>query len=91
MSQTYVFKIDLGAIDGDGDFPCPRCGSAVSPDDNTDEAYSILETKTNTHGLEEVTIRCNKCLSHIHLTGFSLLQQIEPDQEKPQNQKQKKD
>ena len=84
MSQIFVFKVDLSAIDGNGDFLCPRCGTPLSPDDNTDEAYSLVETETNNHGLQEATIQCNKCQSHIHLTGFSVLEKIEKYQEKPQ-------
>jgi len=26
---------DLTKIDGDGDFPCPRCGIVISPEDFT--------------------------------------------------------
>lgn len=87
MNQTFVFEIDLTKIVGRGDFSCPRCGTAISPDDDTEEAYSILETEANIHGLEEAIIRCNKCESHIHLTGFSFLQQLMPYEEKPQKQK----
>lgn len=74
MKRIHVYKLDLTKIDGNGDFSCPECGRAISPDDNTEEVYSILETKTSSHGLEELVIRCNTCSSHIHLTGFSLLQ-----------------
>jgi hypothetical protein len=74
MKRIHVYKLDLTKIDGNGDFSCPRCGRTISPDDNTEEAYSILETKVSSHGLEELVIRCNTCSSHIHLTGFSLLQ-----------------
>ena len=76
MKQTHAYKIDLTKISGSGNFPCPRCGATISPDDNTEEAYSILEPKVNSQGLEELVIRCNKCASHIHLTGFSFLQKM---------------
>jgi DNA-directed RNA polymerase subunit RPC12/RpoP len=76
MKQIHVYKLDLTKIDGSGDLSCPHCGSAISPDDVTEEAYSILETKVSKHGLEEVTIRCNRCTSQIHLSGFSLLQNL---------------
>lgn len=87
MNQTCVFRINLTKIDGSGDFSCPRCGTAISPDDNTDEAYSIMETKVNIHGLREATIRCNKCESHIHLTGFCFLQKLEPKGERLRKEK----
>lgn len=77
MKHIYAYKIDLTKIKGNGDFACPRCSSRISPDDQNEAVYSILGSKVNNIGLEEVVIRCNKCSSHIHLTGFSLLQEIE--------------
>jgi predicted RNA-binding Zn-ribbon protein involved in translation (DUF1610 family) len=74
MKQTH--RVDLTKIDGDGDFSCPQCGIVISPEDSTQEKYSILEPKVNKNGLEEVVILCKSCGSHIHLTGFSLLQEI---------------
>jgi hypothetical protein len=71
-----VYVLDLTKIDGSGDFPCPRCETVISPDDCTEKAYSVLEAKVNSKGLEELMIRCNKCASLIHLTGFSLLQEL---------------
>ncbi len=68
--------IDLTKIDGNGDFPCPGCGVVISPDDSTEEKYSVLEPRVNSNRLEEVIVLCNNCGSHIHLTGFSLLQEI---------------
>ena len=76
MKQTHAYKIDLTKIDGDGEFSCPRCGTTISPDDEQEESYSILGSKADDNGLEELEIRCNKCSSQIHLTGFSLLQEI---------------
>lgn len=76
MKQVHAYKIDLTKIEGKGDFPCPRCRTKISPDDETENAYSILEPKVDNNGLEEIIIRCNKCSSHIHLTGFSLWQKM---------------
>ena len=76
MKQIQVYKVDLTKTDGSGDLSCPKCGSVISPDDVTEEAYSILETKVSKHGLEELAIRCNRCTSKIHLSGFSLLQKL---------------
>ncbi len=75
MKQANVYRVDLTKIEGNGDFSCPRCGVMISPDDSTEEKYSVLESKVNRNGLEEVVILCNSCGSHIHLTGFSLLQE----------------
>ena len=35
-----------------------------------------LNAKVNSHGLEELVISCKKCECHIHLTGFSLLDDL---------------
>jgi len=74
LKQTHT--VDLTKIDGNGEFSCPQCGIAISPEDSTEEKYSVLEPKVKNNGLEEVVILCNSCGSHIHLTGFSLLQEI---------------
>jgi len=76
MKQIQVYLLDLTKIDGNGDFSCPSCGNAISPDDPTEKSYSILEAKVSNEGLEELIIRCNKCKSELHLAGFSLLQKL---------------
>ncbi len=76
MKQIQVYVLDLTKIDGRGDFSCPNCGNAISPDECTEEAYSILEANVSDQGLEELSIRCNKCESELHLTGFSLLHKL---------------
>jgi hypothetical protein len=81
MKQIHAYKIDLTKIKGEGDLACPRCGTVISPDDETEAVYSILGSKVNSSGLKEVVICCNKCSSHIHLTGFSLLQEMEVPKE----------
>lgn len=77
MKYNHVFEVDLTRIEGDGDFSCPRCENAISPNDESEETYSIVEPKVNRYGLTKVIIRCNKCASRIHLTGFPLLQELE--------------
>ena len=89
MKQTHAYKVDLANIDGKGAFPCPRCGVIISPDDCTEEAYSIQGTKVNKQGLEEVLIRCNKCGSQLHLTGFLLLQMLSEKNEDETSKKAK--
>ena len=76
MKQTHAYKINLVRIEGDGEFSCPRCGATISPDEEDEEAYSIIGSKANSNGLEEIVVRCNKCHSNIHVTGFSLLQSL---------------
>ncbi|MBE0513181.1 hypothetical protein IBX38_09040 [Candidatus Bathyarchaeota archaeon] len=70
MKQPLVYEVDLTKIQGDGDFPCPNCGVIISPEDETEDVYSILETKVRGQALEELVIQCNKCGSKIRLIGF---------------------
>lgn len=69
-----VSELDLTKIDGNGDFPCPNCGIIISPEDETEDVYTILEEKVRNDALEEMLIQCNKCRSQIRLTGFSILE-----------------
>ncbi len=70
MKKTAVYKIDLTEIPGEGDFPCPKCGATLSPDDETESVYTILDTKMKEESLEELIIQCNRCGTEIHLVGF---------------------
>lgn len=74
MKQPLVYEVDLTKIQGDGDFPCPNCGVIISPEDETEDVYRILETKVREQALEELTIQCNKCATRIRLIGFSILE-----------------
>ena len=69
MKRSLVHEIDLAKIEGDGAFPCPKCGAVISPDDETESVYTILETKFDGESLEKLIILC-KCGSEIHLVGF---------------------
>lgn len=77
MKQLLMYELNLTKMGGSGDFLCPRCGNAISPDDCTEKSYSILEVKVSNQCLAEIMIRCNKCESALHLTGFSLLQKLD--------------
>jgi len=81
VKQMHAYKIDLSRIEGDGDFSCPRCGTKISPDDNAEKTCSILKLKVNSHGLEELMIRCNKCSSYLYLTGLPFLQKMSKQSE----------
>jgi predicted RNA-binding Zn-ribbon protein involved in translation (DUF1610 family) len=70
MKRSTVYKVNLTQIDGEGDFACPSCGTVISPDDETESIYTIVETKMKRDELEELIIRCNGCESQIHLVGF---------------------
>jgi hypothetical protein len=72
MKPPLVYKLDLTELKGEGDFPCPGCGIVISPEDETDNVYVILDTKVSGDELEELVIQCNQCKSKIRLTGFNL-------------------
>ena len=76
MRQISVHKINLVELKGKGEFSCPYCGIKISPDDETENIYSILEPKVKNNVLEDLLIRCNKCSNKILLTGFSILERI---------------
>jgi predicted RNA-binding Zn-ribbon protein involved in translation (DUF1610 family) len=70
VKKSRTYTIDLTTIDGDGAFPCPKCGVIISPDDETEETYTIVETKVKNDELAELILMCNKCRSKIRLSGF---------------------
>jgi len=73
VKQLLVYDLDLIKLEGKGDFVCPCCGILISPDDETEEVYSVLEAKVRDNVLENLMIRCNRCGSKIVLTGFSMI------------------
>jgi predicted RNA-binding Zn-ribbon protein involved in translation (DUF1610 family) len=71
MSKKNVaYTIDLTQIDGDGSFPCPKCGTVISPEDETEQLYKIVDTKVVNDELVELVIMCSECGNNIKLTGF---------------------
>ncbi len=70
QSHRAMFKVDITQIEGDGDFPCPKCGAVISPDDETETVYKIVDTRVKKQNLEELVILCNKCGCEIRLIGF---------------------
>ena len=68
--KKSMYTIDLTKIDGDGAFPCPKCGAVISPDDETEENYTIIDTKVKDDELAELVLVCGKCRSTIKLVGF---------------------
>ena len=73
LEQIESYTIHLSKINGSGEFRCPRCGIAISPDDKTEDVYTILETVLKGGCLEKIIVQCNKCRSQIHIAGFDLL------------------
>ena len=68
--KTVLYTVDLTQIDGDGSFPCPKCGTLISPEDETEEVYKIVDTKVINDELVELVIMCGECSSNIKITGF---------------------
>lgn len=68
--KSSAYTINLIAIEGDGAFPCPKCGTMISPDDESESNYKILDTKVTNDELSELVIACGKCGSTIRITGF---------------------
>ena len=68
--KVSAFTINLVSIEGDGAFACPKCGTMISPDDESEENYKILDTKVVNDELAELVISCGKCASTIKITGF---------------------
>lgn len=70
VKKNMVHTIDLTRIDGDGAFPCPKCGAVISPDDESEQTYEIVETKVKGDDLEELVLTCKRCGTTIKLVGF---------------------
>jgi predicted RNA-binding Zn-ribbon protein involved in translation (DUF1610 family) len=70
VKKSMVYTVDLTKIEGDGAFPCPKCGSIISPDDESEENYQIVNTKVRNDELAELVVKCKKCGITIKLVGF---------------------
>ncbi|UCH32000.1 MAG: hypothetical protein JSV05_00985 [Candidatus Bathyarchaeota archaeon] len=68
------YTIDLKKVKGKGGFKCPKCEIKISPDDETEDTFTILEPVMKENSLAEIVLKCNKCASQIHLIGFDLLE-----------------
>jgi predicted RNA-binding Zn-ribbon protein involved in translation (DUF1610 family) len=69
-SQSSIYTIDLTQIEGDGSFACPICGTMISPDDESEEVYTIVDTKVVNDELLELVISCGTCRTMVRVTGF---------------------
>lgn len=70
VQKSVAFTLDLTTIEGDGAFPCPKCGAVISPEDETEETYKIVDTKIVNDELVELVVVCSSCGSIIKLAGF---------------------
>ncbi len=68
--RGLTYTIDLTQIEGDGSFPCPKCGTVISPEDETEELYKILDTTVMDDRLVELVVQSAVATSVIKLTGF---------------------
>jgi predicted RNA-binding Zn-ribbon protein involved in translation (DUF1610 family) len=68
--KSAAYTIDLTKIDGSGSFPCPKCGTRISPEDESEKIYKIVDTKVINDELVELMVMCRNCGSNIKLTGF---------------------
>jgi hypothetical protein len=77
LQRIKCYTFDLTKLDGSGDILCPKCGSIISPDDETEGTYTISETVVKEGNLDKMILKCNKCQTQICLTGFQLLSKLE--------------
>jgi len=76
LQEVKCYTVDLSKIKGRGEFVCPKCGIRVSPDDETENVYTLLEPVMKGNCLDKIILQCNKCGSQIHLTGFHILNKL---------------
>ncbi len=62
--KVSTYKIDLASVEGDGSFQCPKCGLSISPDDESEENYQILDTKVVNDELAELVISMQQMRKH---------------------------
>jgi len=62
------YSLNIDSIADDGSFNCPKCGKPISPEDESEKNYKILDTKVFNDELSELVISCNKCCSIIKLS-----------------------
>ena len=70
LRKAVRYTVDLTKIDGDGTFQCPKCGTVISPDDESEDTYQIVNTRVKGDELAELVLTCKKCGANIKLTGF---------------------
>jgi hypothetical protein len=51
-----------------GDFPCPKCGTIMTPDDN--QEYDIIDKDVEDGFLISLLIKCRNCNTQIRITGL---------------------
>jgi hypothetical protein len=69
--NTGEYVVNVAEANSDGSFACPKCCTVISPDDETEDTYEILDTKVVNDELYELVLSCTKCKSIIKVTGFN--------------------
>jgi uncharacterized protein with PIN domain len=69
-NKGYTYTINLANAEDDGSFACPKCNTSISPEDETENNYEIIDTKIVNNELTELVLTCNKCGCTIKLIGF---------------------
>jgi len=72
MGKSKSFFIDTSRTKGSGEFRCPKCGTKISPDDQSEDVYTILRPVMKGDRLERIILQCNRCRSKIHLIVFNV-------------------
>ncbi|MCW4000866.1 MAG: hypothetical protein NWE93_11560 [Candidatus Bathyarchaeota archaeon] len=70
LEKRCIQTVNLANLEGDGSFACPKCGVSISPDDESEDNYEIIDTKVVNDELSELVIACGKCGCTIKLIGF---------------------
>jgi len=65
-----MYTVDLTKIEGDGTFKCPKCGVKISPQDETEDVYRIIEVIYQGGYISGLILVCNKCGSKVKLIGI---------------------
>ena len=69
--EEKIEEIDLKKLEGKGDFSCPACGTVLSPEDESEEKYKVLDAESDESFLSALILQC-KCGKKIKLIGFRL-------------------
>lgn len=74
-NRTKQNEVDISKTSRNGSFLCPNCKTTISPDDHSEETYTIYEVVADGNNLQELVLYCKNCCSFIHLKGFSTITQ----------------
>jgi len=69
-TKKLEYRVNLLTLSNDGSFQCPKCGTIISPEDETNENYEIIDTKVFNGELAELVVACHNCESTLKLSSF---------------------